>query len=124
MGFPFQKIDGKPIDLNNQQHRDIVMQRNKKLEYAIENGLCVTKVKINVFVDVEFDCLKCGTSLDERVSIEHGVDIFEFELDSELGGSSVKCKCCETRYVYSSLKELFYVRPVDQLKEQLKAAKR
>lgn len=124
MAYPFEKINGKPIDLSNKEHRDIAIKRQKTLENAIENGLCISKVKVNVFVDVEFDCLKCGTPLDERVSVEDGVDIFHYELETNIAGKKIQCNCCNTKYTYSYQGEVFYVRPVDQLKEQLKKAKR
>lgn len=124
MGFPFEKIDGKPIDFNNQQHRDIVIKRQKTLNNTLENGLCITKVRVNIKVEVEFQCVKCGNDISEYLIQDYGIDIYEFELDLSIVGTHVKCLCCKTKYVYSYRDEVFYLKLADQLKEQLKTTKR
>lgn len=113
MGFPFKKIDGKPIDLSKKEHRDIAIKRQKTLDNAIENGLRISEVKINAKIEVEFQCVKCGTGIDTYIIHEYNIDILDFELNNELSCKTVKCRCCDTKYTYHSFEEVFYVRPVD-----------
>lgn len=110
MGFPFEKIDGKPIDVNNQQHRDIVIQRNKKLEFAIDNGLSVEKVTFEVEVDIKLSCLKCGSSLQSTIRSYYVDCISTYDLEDEISGNKIECGCCQTSYTYNSRTKTFSVK--------------
>jgi|GEM_PF-3339054 hypothetical protein len=107
MGFPFEKIDGKEIDLSNKNHRDIVIQRNKELNKVLENGLPISDVNINLTLEAVFNCFKCGTRLSLSYT-NHSIDVFTTEIEHQLSGKSITCGCCKTKYKYSYRDEVFY----------------
>lgn len=98
MTRPFDLIDGKKIDLNNQSHRNIVIQRNKTLQKALEEGICILDkiVNIKVITRVTIDCLVCGSTIDED-NVEDFKDVMN-EYPSRL--PTIKCSCCKTSYHY------------------------
>lgn len=86
------------LDLSNQAHRDIVIQRNKNLNNAIENGLDVNLFRqVKVEITTNLDCLKCGSSISGSVTYDYGFD--DFEIENEI--PSVECYCCKTKYYYN-----------------------
>lgn len=106
----FDKVNGKKIDLNNKHHRDVVLQRNKELQHAVDNGLEPKYVqasicKIKVRITTEIYCLKCG----DYVEAENHAD-FE-DVPDELGDHvpDVKCHGCATRYTYHPSDGFFHL---------------
>lgn len=109
----FDFINGEKIDLTKQSHRDIVIQRNKELQSAIENGLDLFNTKVSVQVNVEFNCLKCGDSV-------HGSHMEQWDgsgAEVEEIIPSCTCTTCKTKYRYFKSEEAFYpVMPEPELK--------
>jgi len=95
----FKYINNEKIDLSRQDHRDVVIQRNKALDLAIKKGLDAKFSRVTVEVKVELECLKCGSqirNLNEEVIDDYEYD--EFEVDRNF--PIAKCCNCETRYIY------------------------
>lgn len=116
MKTPFEMINGDPVDLFIQEHRDIVMQRNKTLEKALKEGCILPPDAIKVNIHVEFDCLKCGSNVYE-IHYEEFDNFIEFD-----PGQSVPhptCSTCQTRYKYDHLDARFYPK-IKQLHKFLK----
>lgn len=86
---PFDLIDGKKIDLDNDLHRKVVRRRNKDLNEAIKNGTNYYILKKHL--TLELKCLKCGTLLSAETSSLEDCDPIE---------PSVECKPCKIRYSY------------------------
>ena len=122
--YPFELIDDKKIDLCNQHHRDIVIQRNKELEKCIAEGLELSKVKMEVIFRVKLECKKCGTLLEEDdTETLDDIDVFDYEITRHF--PTLKCTNirCQTKYVYSELAENYKLRiPIltDKPKKQKK----
>lgn len=97
----FDYIDGKKVDLGNPVHRDVIIQRNKALQHAVENGLDIeygydSKCKVVVRITTEIQCLKCGDNITENKD-EDFEDVVD-NLESYI--PTVKCDNCGTKYSY------------------------
>lgn len=94
----FDYIDGQPIDLSNPNHRDVIIQRNKDLQNAVDNGLEIgrfyPKAKVTIRVTTEIQCLKCGKHIDED-TFNH-LQAVEKYLFSAI--PDVTCNNCGTTY--------------------------
>lgn len=106
----FDKIDGKKIDLSNKHHRDVVLQRNKELEQAVENGLEPnygrdSKCKITVEITTEITCLKCGENI-QNTKYKNYEDVVN-DIDEFV--PTVSCTECGTKYSYHPAEENFHV---------------
>lgn len=108
MDAPFNYIDGKPINLELQSHRDEVIYRNKTLLKALDAGLELSKISVSLFVDFEFQCVKCGTNITERIYGTY-VEITEFDLEVLSQKEKIKCPCCKTTYRYDQFNQNFTV---------------
>ena len=99
---PFDKIDGKPIDLKNPLHRDIIVARNKNLEFALRDGLAIEECRVSIAVRLELDCLKCGTRLDE----ENNQNWDGYDIIVSKNIPNLKCPECHSCYNFvQSLKQ-------------------
>ena len=105
---PFELIDGQPINLNLQSHRDMVIQRNKNLEYAIQNGIELSAINVEVSVEVSINCLKCGWGIVSTIT-DTRVHIDDFKLEKTVQQKPIVCACCETKYRYDYMNSVFTV---------------
>ncbi|WP_407277375.1 hypothetical protein R5O20_02765 [Tenacibaculum maritimum] len=110
----FNYIKGEPIDLSRQDHRNEIIQRNKKLELAIKKGISYRNFTIHVCVTAELNCLKCGDHVEED-KCHIGIDDDIYDNIPEL-----KCASCATRYVYDISERKFYPRIKIQKQKILK----
>lgn len=101
----FDYINGEKVDLTNQKHRDIVIQRNKTLGKALKNGVTPENTKVSINVTVEIECLKCGNHVSET---DYGQWEFE-DYDLERNMPTATCQTCKTRYIYNSTEYCFDV---------------
>lgn len=115
MNRPFDFIDGKKLDINNQSHRDIVIKRNKELQKALDEGVFIfesNNVKIKVITRVTIDCLVCGSAIDEE-----NVENFEDVCDGYYSKlPTVKCSCCKASYHYHERHENYHLKIPKQKK--------
>jgi hypothetical protein len=106
MNVPFDEINGEQIDLTNQSHRDEIIRRNKVLDKAVNDGVELDKIKVTILIDVEFQCVKCGTNIEHR---KHNYDIDDFDFSIEDNMPTIKCKGCSTKYCYNDKKSVYDV---------------
>lgn len=112
MSKPFDFIDGKKVDLNNQLHRDIIIQRNKKLQKGIDEGIYIfdsKDLKIKIIARVEIDCLVCGSHVEEDE--DNDIDDAYNKFADNLLPKSFKCVTCKSSYHFDSKEDSYYVRP-------------
>ena len=105
MKRPFDYIDGKKIDLSNLKHRDIVINRNKKLEKSLREGLAENHAKIEITITASLDCIVCGTSIE--TSEYDTYDYTDYHIHENI--PTIKCSCCKTKYIYDSREYIFSV---------------
>ncbi|MVO09763.1 hypothetical protein GOQ30_11395 [Flavobacterium sp. TP390] len=102
----FDYVGKEKLDLAKQEHRDVVIQRNKNLEYFIKNDICVYDnkdiLKIKVEFTVTINCLVCGNTIDKDKEVD-------FEEISNIHLPVVKCSCCETSYHYTNKNEVYQI---------------
>ena len=102
----FDYVGKEKLDLSKQDHRDIVIQRNKTLEHFLKNNISVfdnkdfLKVKVNFKVTI--NCMVCGNV------IENDKDV-DFEEITNINLPVVKCSCCKTSYHYSKNHETYQI---------------
>lgn len=105
MDAPFNYVNGEKIDLQNPKHRDEVINRNKKLQSAIENGIGLDDfIKITIDTNLETTCLKCGHEIVKHFRLK-----LDYAEDLELRIPNFICPCCESYYTYSQEKEVYKV---------------
>lgn len=105
MDAPFNYIAGEKIDLQNPKHRDEVINRNKKLQSAIDNGIGWDSFKVNLEIEVKMNCVKCGSEIVEHTK----GTIYSFDDELDLAAPNFMCDCCETHYKYNYKKEVYKV---------------
>ena len=98
--IPFEYINGLPFDKDNYRHRDIVIERNKRLEKALTEGVILDdkKLFISIKISVELECLKCGTEINAKENLDSIVDVIHFDTYDYM--PNMKCKCCGTKYKF------------------------
>lgn len=104
----FKYINNEKVDLSRQDHRDVIIQRNKALDLAVKDGLDLKHVRVSVEITVEMDCLKCGNwvrNWNDEVLDDH--EYAEFEIDRNL--PIAKCSECDTKYIYDRSEDNFTV---------------
>lgn len=98
---PFDYINNEPVNLNKESHIATVLERNRILNNAIVDGLSIEKVNARVIIRVFFNCLKCGTFIEEDETER------ELDIDPTRCVPSLECSCCKTRYIYNRKDEVF-----------------
>lgn len=110
MGFvPFDMVGNEKFDPNNYRHRDAVIERNKRLEKAINEGISLNDKKLSVHIKIEanLQCLKCGTELTKKHQSLQVGNIYHFEVAECM--PDLKCKCCGAKYTFSPSKEVYKI---------------
>lgn len=59
MKRPFDFIHGEKVDVNNPEHQKVIIDRNNKLQKALNLGLLDFNTSIRL--EVELECPKCGS---------------------------------------------------------------
>ena len=98
MSTPFDKVNGEPLNLSLQSHRDKVIERNKILANAIQNGLGAENVNTSIVILFEFNCVKCGSHVSRGINEKIIIDDCDIEKIAQ--SSSIPCSCCQTKYRY------------------------
>lgn len=100
---PFKLINGEPIDLKRQEHRDEIIKRNRALESAVAMG--TDKFTISIRIEVELNCLKCGTRLEGY----EDQDYFSFsDIDDHM--PNLTCGNCGTKYTHNPEDQVYNVK--------------
>ena len=94
MSRAFDLINGDKIDLNNEVHRQIVINRNKTLEKALKEDLETDK--LSVTLNIYLDCVKCGNTLNTTKYDLDPESLFDGNVADEL--PRIKCAECGTSY--------------------------
>lgn len=118
MSRPFDFIEGKKVDLNNQQHRDVIIQRNKELQKAIDEGISIfetNNLKVKIISRVEITCYVCGSHIEED-DVNDLDDVYNSYPDKYLP-KLLKCNCCKAKYSYHSHSDSYYVIPNKETKK-------
>ena len=95
MSRPFDYIDNKKIDLTIQEHRDVVIKRNKELQQRLKEGIYIfddSKIKASIIVRIELLCFVCGTQIEE----DSKENLDDFDLSNK-NFPTLKCDCCKTK---------------------------
>jgi endogenous inhibitor of DNA gyrase (YacG/DUF329 family) len=93
MNRPFDYIKCEKIDVNNPAHQEVVIQRNKKLQKAVESGISLYEFILNI--SYEFQCPNCGTLIQEDESIDDR-DFYEEIVD--VLPKTIECDCCDAQF--------------------------
>lgn len=104
---PFSTINGKKIDLNLQEHRDVIVKRNKILEKATKGGLENSAYSVEIVTTVKLYCLKCGTPVKKFKSIEVEPEETEY-VDVDANMPSLICPECSMKYNFNYHQSNYY----------------
>lgn len=115
MNFPFDfNLSGDKIDLSRDADRNLVIERNKKLNEAVENGIEPENlVKAQIEVKLNFECFKCGSTVEMMKLYDTDV-MYGLDLDF----SFVTCKC-GTKYIYDEQQTMFWLETKSNLKKDV-----
>ena len=92
MKRPFDYINGHDkIDVNNPAHQKVVIQRDKKLKKAVEEGIYLDEFK--VWIKYEFQCPSCGNTIYDDEFVDDSYD----EIINVLP-DTINCKCCDANF--------------------------
>lgn len=111
----FDFIKNEKIDLSRQDHRDVVIERNKKLLKALKDGIHIEDIRVKVIVRVSFDCIKCGQQLQEDET-----ELYDGYFEVEESMPYLKCSCCGTKYNYDRMRDGYDVgvpKPENKIKK-------
>lgn len=111
-------LNGRPVDLTNQQDIDLIIKRNARLNRAIESGLPVYELNVKAYLELSFECLKCGYTIENRVNTDE--EDPHFVVYDENAWTGFKCKTCNASYRYDEESgNIFFVRAKESVKKQL-----
>ncbi len=96
MKRPFDYINGNKIDVNNPEHQEVILHRNRKLESAKKIGLIIGDTKVKVTVTVELECPRCGTTLENESDYLDPYEVQEEVID--VLPQKLKCGCCKSKF--------------------------
>ncbi|GEM_PF-2212217 len=106
---PYQLNEkGKPIDLNSPDDRELVIKRNKFLQESIENGVQLYDLKVKAWICIEFQCFKCGSTVEVSNSVHLDNEYYVTELEELF--VNVKCRCCGSKFRIDEDNNIFLIQ--------------
>lgn len=112
MSTPFDYVNGQKLDLSRDDHRQVVIHRNRELENAIAWGLPFHEVKsYRIASTVVLTCLKCGSDCEATYEAE----FIHWDYDHR---PSITCECCGTQYHYHDPEQTYDIKLKDNSNER------